>query len=196
MSTCNRLDLQTPGSQPVVMPKKLPNHWAGTSHLIRERDNNSPWFFLCSYKVEGPFYTREVSLKIGGFSLAKSLFRKLLHTKFHFTLVLAFIVRAWTFSILYGICINGMQCSRLKSSMPFNRDLALQNIISFSKQPFKTQPLLENEDITSRNPQYNLPATRTNKRTTLSLQEVELDGWFFMYSHCNLNMYHIIHAQV
>ena len=26
MSTCNRLDLQTLGSQP-VMPKNLPNHW-------------------------------------------------------------------------------------------------------------------------------------------------------------------------
>ena len=28
MSTCNRLDLQTLGSQPVVMPKNLPNHWS------------------------------------------------------------------------------------------------------------------------------------------------------------------------
>ena len=26
MSTCNRLDLQTLGSQP-IMPKNLPNHW-------------------------------------------------------------------------------------------------------------------------------------------------------------------------
>ena len=28
MSTCNRLDLQTLGSQP-VMPKNLPDHWVG-----------------------------------------------------------------------------------------------------------------------------------------------------------------------
>ena len=27
MSTCNRLDLQTLGSQPVIMPKRLPDHW-------------------------------------------------------------------------------------------------------------------------------------------------------------------------
>ena len=27
MSTCNRLDLQTLGSQPVNMPKNLPDHW-------------------------------------------------------------------------------------------------------------------------------------------------------------------------
>ena len=26
MSTCNRLDLQTLGSQPVIMPKNLPDH--------------------------------------------------------------------------------------------------------------------------------------------------------------------------
>ena len=32
MSTCNRLDLQTLGSQPVVMLEKLPDHCA----MIRE----------------------------------------------------------------------------------------------------------------------------------------------------------------
>ena len=31
MSTCNRLDLQTLGSQPVIMPKILPEHWARPS---------------------------------------------------------------------------------------------------------------------------------------------------------------------
>ena len=62
--------------------------------------------------------------------------------------------------------------------MPFKRDLALQNI-PLSKQPFKTQPQIENEDVTW-SPQYNLPATRTNKRRALSLQEVELDGWFLI----------------
>ena len=58
--------------------------------------------------------------------------------------------------------------------MPFKRDLAPQNI-ALSKQPFKTQPLIESEDVTW-SPQYNLPATRTKKRRALSLQEVELDG--------------------
>ena len=36
---------------------------------------------------------------------------------------------------------------RLKSSMPFKHDLALQNI-PLSKQPFKMQPQIENEDVT------------------------------------------------
>ena len=39
------------------------------------------------------------------------------------------------------------QCSRLKPSMPFKRDLALQNIPLLT-QPFKTQPQIENEDVT------------------------------------------------
>ena len=60
--------------------------------------------------------------------------------------------------------------------MPFQRDLALQNI-PLLKQPFTTQPQIENEDITW-SPQYNLPTTRTNKRRALLLQEVKLDGWF------------------
>ena len=39
------------------------------------------------------------------------------------------------------------------------------------------QPQIENEDVTC-SPQYDLSTTRTNKRRILSLQEVELDGWF------------------
>ena len=54
--------------------------------------------------------------------------------------------------------------------------LDLQNI-PLSKQLFKTQ--IEIEDITW-SPQYNLPATSTNKCTSLSLQEVELDGWLLI----------------
>ena len=41
---------------------------------------------------------------------------------------------------------NATERSRLKSSMPF-KCLALQNIL-LSKQPFKTQPQIENEDVT------------------------------------------------
>jgi hypothetical protein len=58
--------------------------------------------------------------------------------------------------------------------MPFKRNLAFQNI-PLSKQPFKTQPQIENEDVTW-SPQYNVPSTRTNKRKALSLQELKLDG--------------------
>jgi hypothetical protein len=75
-----------------------------------------------------------------------------------------------------GVDMGGRQCSRMKSSMSFKCDLALQNI-PLSKQPFRMQPQTENEDVTW-SPQYNLPTTRTNKRRALSLQEVELDGWF------------------
>ena len=60
--------------------------------------------------------------------------------------------------------------SRLKSLMPFKRVLALQ-IIPLLKQPFKTQPSIENEDVTW-SPQYNMPTIRTNKRRALSLQEM------------------------
>ena len=40
MSTCNWLDLQTLGSQP-VMPKNLPDHWSGHSaiEVIKEINN-------------------------------------------------------------------------------------------------------------------------------------------------------------
>jgi hypothetical protein len=41
---------------------------------------------------------------------------------------------------------NANQCSRLKSSMPFNCYLALENI-PLSKQPFKMQPQIEIEDV-------------------------------------------------
>ena len=74
--------------------------------------------------------------------------------------------------------IGTYQCSRLKSSMPFKCDLALQNM-PFSKQPFKTQPLIEIEDITW-SQQYNLPAARTHKCMALSLQELELGCWFLI----------------
>ena len=62
--------------------------------------------------------------------------------------------------------------------MPFKCDLALQNI-PLSKQHFKTQSEIENEDVTW-NPQYNPPITRTNKRRAVSLQEVEFDGCFLI----------------
>ena len=39
------------------------------------------------------------------------------------------------------------QCLRLKSSMPFKRGSALQTT-PLSKQPFKMQPQIENEDVT------------------------------------------------
>ena len=71
---------------------------------------------------------------------------------------------------------------------------ALQ-ILRVSKQPSKMQPQTKNEDITW-SPQYNRSATWTNKRRALSLQEVELDGWFLILHIVLEHMYHIIHAQV
>ena len=56
---------------------------------------------------------------------------------------------------------------------------ALQNILYLSQnQPtFQMQPQMENEDVTW-SLQYTLLAKRINKRRALSLQEVELKGWF------------------
>ena len=82
----------------------------------------------------------------------------------------------------------------LKSSMPFKRDLGLQNT-PLSKQPFKTQPQIEYEDVTC-SPQYNMPATRTNKRRALSLQKVKFRWLNLNSSHWSVNTYHIIPAQV
>ena len=63
--------------------------------------------------------------------------------------------------------------------MPKECDLALQNIIPLSKQPFKTQTRIENEDVRW-SPQYNMPTTRTNRHRALSLREVELDDSFLI----------------
>ena len=60
--------------------------------------------------------------------------------------------------------------------------------------PFKTQPQIENEVVTW-SPQYNLPATRTNKRRALSLQRSRVRWLILISSHCIGNMYHIIQAQ-
>ena len=49
--------------------------------------------------------------------------------------------------ISLDIAMWAKQYSRLKSSMPFKRDLALQNT-PLSKQPFITQPQVEYEDVT------------------------------------------------
>ena len=35
MSTCNRLDLQTLGTQP-IMPKNLPDHWSSETKVAQE----------------------------------------------------------------------------------------------------------------------------------------------------------------
>ena len=78
--------------------------------------------------------------------------------------------------------------------MLFKGDLALQNI-PLSKQPFKMQPQIENEDVTW-SPQYTMPTTRTNKRRALSLQEVELDGRFLILHIVLKHVPYIIHTQV
>jgi hypothetical protein len=42
---------------------------------------------------------------------------------------------------------GGKHYSRMQSSMPFKRDLALQNV-PLSKQTFEMQPDIENEGVT------------------------------------------------
>jgi hypothetical protein len=64
MSTCNRLDLQTLGSQP-IMPKILPDHWSSPSftdpvsmsliakgHFTHETEGPWPLHFKHSHMVE------------------------------------------------------------------------------------------------------------------------------------------------
>ena len=47
---CNRLHLQTLGSQPMVMPKNLPDHWSPTrSEGRRQLDHSSPADPLACY---------------------------------------------------------------------------------------------------------------------------------------------------
>ena len=70
-------------------------------------------------------------------------------------------------TVVLSKLLGGEQCSRLKSLMLFKRDLTLQNT-PLSKQPFKTQPQIENEDVACI-PQHNLRATRINKRRALLL---------------------------
>ena len=53
------------------------------------------------------------------------------------------------------------------------------SIYTSFKQPFKTQPQIENEDVTW-SPQYNVSPTRTDKRRAVSLQEVE-SGWLILH---------------
>jgi hypothetical protein len=62
--------------------------------------------------------------------------------------------------------------------VPFRHELVLQSI-PLSKQPFKTQLQIENEDVTW-SPRYPLLTTRTDMRMALSLQEVESDDGFLI----------------
>ena len=74
-----------------------------------------------------------------------------------------------------------------KYTIPLSKPSSLQNA---------THPKLKNEDVTW-SPQYNMPATRTNKHCrALPLQEVEVDAWFLSLHIVQEHVYHIIHAQV
>ena len=74
-----------------------------------------------------------------------------------------------------------MPQNRVSAMFKIEVSNALQTRFGPSKYTsFKTtQPKIENEDVTW-SPQYNMPATRTNKRRALSLQTIELDGWFLI----------------
>ena len=56
MWTCNRLDLQTPGSQP-IMPNNLPDHYCFFLWLVRKYlemiDNRVLWYFDEKVKKKG-----------------------------------------------------------------------------------------------------------------------------------------------
>ena len=56
MSTCNWLELQTLGSQP-IMPKNLPNHWAklGNTRMLTDCAQNSPRSMEMTFIVDVPY---------------------------------------------------------------------------------------------------------------------------------------------
>ena len=83
------------------------------------------------------------------------------------------------YSIDSSKMVSNPLSSRLKSSMPLSNAIWPFKIYLSQNNPSKTQPQIENEDVTW-SPQYNMLVTRTNKRRALSLQEVELDGWFLI----------------
>ena len=55
MSTCNRLDLQTLGCQPVMMPKNLHDHW------FRHPTRNE-WFAQIEWYGTTPFKVFNVTM--------------------------------------------------------------------------------------------------------------------------------------
>ena len=70
MSTCNRLDLQTLGSQP-VMPKNLPGHWSRARSLVCEAAPGSSNCIADVSSDVGPAEpTWQAPCQIGGSELA------------------------------------------------------------------------------------------------------------------------------
>jgi hypothetical protein len=90
------------------------------------------------------------------------------------------------------------QCSRLKASMPFKRDLALQNIYTSLKTTLLQ--LKMKTDITGR-VQHNMLCPAQEPPTSVGhCHYKKRNGvrWLILddSSHYTGNMYHIIHAQV
>ena len=79
--------------------------------------------------------------------------------------------------------------------MPFKRDLALQNI-PLSTQPFKTQPQIENEDVTLEILYTISPRQEHKCRAYIATTRSEVRWLILNSSHCIENMHHIIHAQI
>ena len=60
MSTCNQLDLQTLGSQPMVMPKNLPDHWLSLLIVVQPLASSFYPDFIFYFFY---FFLRKSSLK-------------------------------------------------------------------------------------------------------------------------------------
>ena len=53
MLTCNRLDLETLGSQPIIMPKNLPEHWVEKQPVeVTTRLSRKIWIVLEESSME------------------------------------------------------------------------------------------------------------------------------------------------
>ena len=100
---------------------------------------------------------------------------------------------------LFYFMMCGDQCSRLKLSLPFKCDLALQNIPFSQNNPSKRNPKLKMK-TSLEVLDLICPPTRTNKRMALSLQEVELDGCFvtlqIVLKTCTIEFMHNFNASL
>ena len=148
-------------------PRRRP-HWLG---LCRRPPRRSFNFFYCLARSNGSPTDWHPWLLLSWLTTYDL-------SSYAFVVVATNLATPFPLSLLHPSLQHFVQCSRLKSSMPFKCDLVLQ-YIPLSKQPFIMQPQIENEDVTW-SPQYNMTITRTNKWRALSLQEVELDSWFLI----------------
>ena len=100
MSTCNRLDLQTLGSQPVMMPKNFPDH-CFPPHAVRGVLYKNWYFFYYLLQRGSDFFNFLFTLKLpkAGFVFAR------LNFGIHLWHLSIFLVYEFHFGMFLKLCI-------------------------------------------------------------------------------------------